>query len=773
MKSILLLALVLLTHTLTAQIFFSEDFETVTSPALPANWTVITQASDGGYTTGDATDANNNGMGTWSVPNHTQFAMTNDDVCNCTKLHDYLVLPVQDFSSITGGIDLEAAVHHNGSFGGQSHLMVSIDTGNTWTAVDTFAPSSIWQNITVSLNAYIGIPHVMVAFHFSDGGLWATGLAIDDVVLRQVTGFNDLVALGHAQEYTMIPESQVSNMPLTATVKNQGTSTAFDATLTTQIFQSPNLSTPIQTLTGNPDTLIPTQSKILSSGTYLPNGLGTYLFKHIVSTTSFTDGNTTNDTTEYWLTVTDSIYARDDNNISYSIGNSGFGNTIEVGQMFDIHLTSTMSSVTFGTEGANTGDTATITIYNTLAGAPSTPITSYDYAFQAKGFQYITIPTHVILPPGTYFLAIKENTMTDTLGILGTNDIFTAGKAFLSLNGGSFVDMAAQGYPAALSLRPNITVACPTIATNTTQIACAGDTNGLVTVTIAGGLPPFSYNWSTGSTDTSIVNLSAGTYYVTLTDGNNCVTIDSSIIVNPIPLVGGDTTLLVTCADSCNGSAFALPTGGTFPYYFQWDTTANSSITYDVHDLCAGNYQCTVTDFRGCTVIINTTVEVYSPIDSILKTDATSTGGTDGTATIYYSDSSWTYLWNTGDTTTGITGLNAGWYTITATDSLGCMVVDSIEILDPPVGVSNLSNISTVKLYPNPTRGALTLEIQQATNNIQIELYNATGQRLQTWTKLPSNNQLQLDLKSYASGVYWLHLQIDDQQQTQKIIRLE
>ena len=749
--------LIALVQFSNAQVFFSEDFESITSPTLPNNWTVITQASDGGYTTGNHLDANS--AGSWTVPMHTQFAMTNDDACNCNKSNDYLVLPIQDFSMIVGGIDLEAAVHNDGNFGGSSMVMVSVDTGNTWTPVDTLANNTAWQNITVSLNAYIGIPHVMIAFHFTDGGFWTTGLAVDDVVLRQVSGFSDLALLQHQQEYTQIPLSQVINMPLAARVRNQGTTTALDATLTTEIYQSPNFATPIQTLTSLGDTLTPAQIKVLSSGTFLPTNRGVYLFKHIISTTSFVDGNALNDTLDFTFEITDSTYSRDNNSLQYSIDNPGFGNSIEVGQLFDVQLTATMSSVTFAVEGANIGDTATITVYNTNMGAPASPISSYDYPFVAKGIQYITIPTNDILAPGTYFLAIKENTTTDTLGILGSNSIYTPNKSFLSLNGNSFVDMAGQGYPAALILRPNLNIPCPTIVLNPTPITCNGDNNGNIAVVTANGTPPFSYNWSNNSSATNIQNLAPGTYTLTLTDANNCVVMDSIELLDPPVLVGGDTTVPVTCGDSCNGIILAMPSGGTFPYYYQWDANANNSINAYIDGLCVGMYNCTVTDFRGCTITMNPTVGIYSPIDSIVATNVTMSGGNDGSATLYYHDSTWTYQWSTGDTLAIQNNLTAGWYYITATDTLGCTYIDSVEITDPPLSVVSLNQEHTIRVYPNPSSGKVFIQLNQAPSiESTITVLNALGQELDVAIIQQNQQQFQLNLAKYQAGLYWIRI---------------
>ncbi len=758
-------------HSLSAQIFFTENFDTISSPNLPLNWTVSTQSTDGGYSTGDSSDANQNG--TWLVPSHNQFAMTNDDVCNCNKSDDYLILPVQDFSSVTGGINLEAEIFHDAGFGGKSHLMVSIDTGNNWLAVDTFSGSNNWQNVMVNLNAFIGVQHLLIAFHFSDGGFWTTGLAVDDVVLRQVSGFNDLIALSPNQEYSQIPRSQVWNIPLTAKIKNQGSSTAFNAVLSTEVYKSPDFITPLQSFSGIGDTIIPTQIKTLSSGNYQPLSRGSYLFRHIVSTTSFMDGNTSNDTTDFWFEVTDSVYARDNNSLDFSIDNPGFANTIEVGQVFDVNLTATLTSITFATEGANTGDTATLSLYNTVAGYPSTLINAFDYAFSAKGVQYITIPANVVLPPGTYFLSVKENSMTDTLGILASDNIYSDGKSFLSLNGGSFVDMASQGYPAAIILRPNLNVPCPAMAVNTTQIACYGDSNGVASITLSGGMPPFSYNWSTSDSTLTVSDLSAGTFYVTITDANNCTASDSAVIVEPLQLIAVDTSLTSRCSDSCTGAAFSLPSGGTLPYFYQWDANAYNSISYDVQALCPGVYQCTVTDFRGCSVLMNSEVFLFSPVDSITKTDASSSGVNDGTAFLHFSDSSWVFSWSTGDSSPFIDSLNAGWYYVTATDTSGCIYIDSVEI-----GDNSLLNLFTsfsdnsLKVYPNPSNGLFVLELLSDSNeDVAVSIYNSTGQYIrQFFFTGRINSLLFLDLSEFTASVYFAKIQIGKRSLLRKLI---
>jgi hypothetical protein len=70
-----------------------------------------------------------------------------------------------------------------------------------------------------------------------------------------------------------------------------------------------------------------------------------------------------------------------------------------------------------------------------------------------------------------------------------------------------------------------------------TNVLCAGSNTGTATVTVTGGASPYSYNWSNGQITSMATGLGAGTYYVTVTDANNCTGITSVTITQPTQLV--------------------------------------------------------------------------------------------------------------------------------------------------------------------------------------------------------------------------------------------
>jgi len=136
-------------------------------------------------------------------------------------------------------------------------------------------------------------------------------------------------------------------------------------------------------------------------------------------------------------------------------------------------------------------------------------------------------------------------------------------------------------------------------ASKTQNAKCSGESSGTATVTVLGGTEPYSYLWSNGQTDSVAINLSAGTYYVTVKDSNNCEVKDSITILNPPPL-----TITVT-ADNLNicpyepAQLHASASGGLAPLTITWGSGFNA---WDISTQLSSDttFQATVTDNNGC-----------------------------------------------------------------------------------------------------------------------------------------------------------------------------
>jgi hypothetical protein len=143
-----------------------------------------------------------------------------------------------------------------------------------------------------------------------------------------------------------------------------------------------------------------------------------------------------------------------------------------------------------------------------------------------------------------------------------------------------------------------------------TSVSCFGMFDGSISATATGGTFPLQYSLGGGLSQTSgtFSNLSAGSYYIDVTDVNGCTSNQMVIITEPVPL-----SILVDSTDETSalndGSATAIVMGGTSPYMYAWN---NGGITNPLNSLSPGLYTVTVTDANGCVILDSTSVNAYS-----------------------------------------------------------------------------------------------------------------------------------------------------------------
>jgi len=66
-------------------------------------------------------------------------------------------------------------------------------------------------------------------------------------------------------------------------------------------------------------------------------------------------------------------------------------------------------------------------------------------------------------------------------------------------------------------------------------VSCFGCNDGWISITVSGGIPPYSYSWDNGAASDSIYDLYAGSYSVTVTDGAGCPVSSSAVLTEPAP----------------------------------------------------------------------------------------------------------------------------------------------------------------------------------------------------------------------------------------------
>ncbi len=689
-----------------AQIFFTENFEGAMNATtdLPASWTETGLSTDGIWSTGDATAASSPYLTYPAAIQGTNFAYTNDDACNCDKSADRMILPAQNFTGMVG-VELIFDVFLPGTYGGTGTVEVSTDGGATWTTELTIATNAAWQDdVTVGLNSYAGNANVLISFVYNDNAAWADGIGVDEVRLNELTvSAPDASLVGiNAQEYTIVPFTQVTPINFSGDVDNIGTQTATNATLTVNVYDAATPTTPIQTTSSAATSINAGASATLTAGSFTPTATGNYVFEYIVNTTG--DLNTNNDTLYAALLVDDFTYARDDANITASFG-IGAGSEGFIGSLYTINTATPLDSVfvAYNKPGSDNapgdaiGDSTRVAIFSLTAGTPNTMIGMSDvYVFTAADTSGLITRTFAVnavgggtlsLAPGTYLVAAVE--YNTNMGLAFADNIMTTNTVWLSWNTQPWT--AVEAFPPQFQKVPIIRpiLGCALSYTDAvTDATCTGG-NGSATVT-ASGIAPYTYNWSNGNTTATANNLTAGDYFITITDALGCALTDTVTVgSNTVVLAATNTTTNSACGGA-TGSASVNPTNGTAPYNYTWSNNGN---TQTISNIAAGSYTVTISDANGCEGVISGIVvnNPNSPTSNAAVSsnfngaDVSCNGASDGEATVTASGGTapYNYAWSSGGSGATESNLAAGVYTVTVTDNASCSSISSITITEP------------------------------------------------------------------------------------------
>jgi cysteine-rich repeat protein len=153
---------------------------------------------------------------------------------------------------------------------------------------------------------------------------------------------------------------------------------------------------------------------------------------------------------------------------------------------------------------------------------------------------------------------------------------------------------------ATLTPPPALTVSASVTSNyNGEDSSCNGSTDGEATAVASGGTGTITYLWSNGEQNAISTGMAPNTYNVTVTDANGCEATASVTITEPTAIAVTMSMTSETCATN-DGTATAIPTGGTGAYTFLWDATAANQQTATAVGLIAGSYDVTVTDANGC-----------------------------------------------------------------------------------------------------------------------------------------------------------------------------
>ncbi|MCW5906933.1 MAG: gliding motility-associated C-terminal domain-containing protein [Chitinophagales bacterium] len=235
-----------------------------------------------------------------------------------------------------------------------------------------------------------------------------------------------------------------------------------------------------------------------------------------------------------------------------------------------------------------------------------------------------------------------------------------------------------------------------TYTSASTQPSC-GQNDGGISLTVANGSGNYSYNWSTGATGSSITNVGAGSYTVTITDNAyaNCFQDTTINLSNPnAPVINSVNTTAETCTGS-DGSATINASGGTGTLTYTWNTNPTQTTATAVN-LTANTYNFTVTDANNCQATGSAVVPLNCVVCN-LQTSATvvppACGQTTGTITISVTNAGTTpYTYSINGTnfqqSNTFSNVTAGTYDVITQDAAQCF--DTVTVTMPQGG-SNLN----------------------------------------------------------------------------------
>jgi len=209
-------------------------------------------------------------------------------------------------------------------------------------------------------------------------------------------------------------------------------------------------------------------------------------------------------------------------------------------------------------------------------------------------------------------------------------------------------------------------------------ISCFGGVDGILLAVPSGGVPDYTYEWSSNvptTNENSASNLSAGIYKLTITDASGCQNFAVDTLTQPDSLALSFNNTDVICWGENSGVASVQIEGGTAPYTTLWETGATENV---ITNIGAGNYGVTITDKLGCTTIDKTLVD--EPSDSIFilpeLEPATCSGWSDGSIKIFTENTIEPVSFSLDsidfkfDRT--FVGLSSNFYTIYVIDGNGC-----------------------------------------------------------------------------------------------------
>jgi endonuclease/exonuclease/phosphatase family metal-dependent hydrolase len=374
----------------------------------------------------------------------------------------------------------------------------------------------------------------------------------------------------------------------------------------------------------------------------------------------------------------------------------------------------------------------------TVADGINTTISSYQaYVGDASNYNIVTS----VLSAGGYRSYVFRENMIDHITVsneLAANYIEESARVHYEFYDSDYSRTASDHFPVSARLQLKLLTLDES---HYTDVSCYGASDGTATVSISGGISPYTYVWSgSDATTNTTTGLDEGMYTVTVTDALGSMLTQEFVILEPTPLEVITTedanVYLGYPAASCTTLSVTEISGGTAPYTIEW----NTGETTEAVNVCpeeTTTYTVTVTDANGCTneqAIVVTVIDVQCGNNSNNpKVEICHNG-----KTICVSQQAVQAHLNHGDT-------------------LGSC------------DMTNEVSISKMTAYPNPFSNFVDVNFDTSTDaEVKIEIYDFNGFLVVNYNKnaLRGQSHISLKLDHLRKGFYFLKMSINGEIKT-------